>query len=130
MDDWEHRILTGLRSAKIMLAVLSPYYVASAFCRREYSTYLDHELALTLPGDGITPIYTVTVPGFEDGTAADRMLENLGRRQDVDARPCFRAAVVVRLRPVLGLGLSSVSGITTQTIRSWLVEYDPDFSDA
>jgi hypothetical protein len=88
MDDWEHRILTGLRSAKVMLAVLSPSYAASDFCRREWETYLEHELALALPGDGIAPIYTVTVPGFADGTAtADRLLADLFRRQYVDARP-------------------------------------------
>jgi tetratricopeptide (TPR) repeat protein len=87
MDDWEHRILSGLRSAKVMLAVLSPSYVASAFCRREWETYLEHELALTLPGDGITPIYTVTVPGFDDGSAADPMLRSLAQRQYLDARP-------------------------------------------
>src|SRR5208282_3366321 len=99
MADWEHRILTGLRSAKVMLAVLSPNYVASGFCRREWETYLEHELALTLPGDGITPIYTVTVPGFADGTAtADRLLTNLGQRQYVDARPWWTEGVAALRR--------------------------------
>src|SRR5207247_6647877 len=65
MDDWEHRILAGLRTAKVLLAVLSPHYVASAFCRREWATYLEHEQARTLPGEGITPLYTIQVPEFE-----------------------------------------------------------------
>ncbi len=98
MDDWEHRILTGLRSAKVMLAVLSPNYVASAFCRREWQTYVEHELALTLPGDGITPIYTVTVPGFGDEASQDRMLKNLGQRQYVDARPWWTEGVAALRR--------------------------------
>ncbi len=99
MDDWEHRILTGLRSAKVMLSVLSPNYVASDFCRREWETYLEHELALTLPGDGITPIYTVAVPGFADGTTtADRLLNNLGQRQYVDARPWWTEGVAALRR--------------------------------
>jgi tetratricopeptide (TPR) repeat protein/8-oxo-dGTP pyrophosphatase MutT (NUDIX family) len=99
MDDWEHRILTGLRSAKVMLAVLSPNYVASAFCRREWEAYVDHELSLALPGDGIAPIYTMTVPGFEDDAAAalDRMLANLRQRQYIDARP-WRAEGIAALR--------------------------------
>jgi F-box protein 11 len=89
MADWEHRILIGLRSAKVMLAVLSPAYVASPFCRREWQTYLDHELALALPGDGIAPLYTVTVLGFEQAAeaAVDQMLANLSRRQYLDVRP-------------------------------------------
>jgi tetratricopeptide (TPR) repeat protein len=99
MADWEHRILIGLRSAKVMLAVLSPAYVASAFCRREWQTYLDHELALALPGDGITPLYTVTVPGFEGASeaAVDKMLANLSRRQYLDVRP-WRAEGIAALR--------------------------------
>jgi tetratricopeptide (TPR) repeat protein len=95
MDDWEHRILTGLRSARVMLAVLSPDYVASTFCRREWDTYVEHELALTLPGDGIAPVYTVTVPEFEADEAGlrDDMLRNARRRQYVDARPWFAEGV-------------------------------------
>jgi tetratricopeptide (TPR) repeat protein len=99
LADWEHRILSGLRSARVMLAVLSPAYVTSAFCRREWETYVDHELALTMPGDGIAPVYTVTVPGFEGdaGAALDRMLADLRRRQYLDARP-WRAEGVSALR--------------------------------
>lgn len=101
MDDWEHRILTGLRSAKVMLAVLAPNYVASAFCRREWETYLEHELALTLPGDGITPIYVITVPGFGEESVQDHMLRELGRRQYEDARPWWTEGVAALRREVV-----------------------------
>jgi TIR domain-containing protein len=43
MDDWEHYILGGLRSSKTMIALLSPAYFASAFCRTEWKTFLEHE---------------------------------------------------------------------------------------
>src|SRR5437867_3699840 len=45
MDDWEHRILKGLRAARVMLAVLSPAYFSSRYCRKEWEVYLEHELA-------------------------------------------------------------------------------------
>ncbi len=91
MDQWEHRILTGLRTSRVMLAVLSPAYFASAYCRKEWEIYLENELARALPGEGVAPIYVVTVPSFDDAAAAalDRWLDNLRRRQYVDLRPWF-----------------------------------------
>jgi hypothetical protein len=65
MDDWEARILTGLRQSKMMVAVLSPAYFASDYCRREWELYVETELAQALPGEGITPIYVVRHPSFE-----------------------------------------------------------------
>jgi len=43
MDDWEARILLGLRESKLMVAVLSPAYFASDYCRREWDRYRDLE---------------------------------------------------------------------------------------
>ena len=45
MDDWEAKVLTGLRHSKMMVAVLSPSYFQSDFCRREWEIYVDNELA-------------------------------------------------------------------------------------
>src|SRR5262249_16906913 len=61
------------------------------YCRKEWELYLENELARALPGEGVAPIYVITVPGFEDGAAAalDRWLDNLRRRQYVDLRPWF-----------------------------------------
>ena len=95
MDDWEFRILKGLRSARVLLAVLSPAYFQSPYCRKEWEIYLEHELALALPGDGIAPLYVVSVPGFEEERTAalDRWLDNLRRRQYVDVRPWWPEGV-------------------------------------
>ncbi len=65
MDDWEARILTGLRQSKMMVAVLSPAYPASEYCRKEWEIYVETELAHALPGEGIKPIYVVKHPAFE-----------------------------------------------------------------
>ena len=88
MDDWEHRIFRGLRGSKAMLAVLSPKYLESLYCRKEWERYLDHELDRAMTGEAIAPIYTIAVPGFEH--QADSWLDNIRRRQHVDVREWWR----------------------------------------
>lgn len=88
-DDWEHRILRGLSESRVMLAVLSPAYFASEYCRLEWEHYVEYELARAMPGEGITPIYTATVPGLTESSAAaalDRWTADLRRRQYLDVR--------------------------------------------
>ena len=68
--DWEHRIYRGLRHAKMMVAILSPRYFASAYCRKEWERYVEHELGRSMPNEGIAPIYMIAVPGFEDQSEA------------------------------------------------------------
>jgi tetratricopeptide (TPR) repeat protein len=92
MDVWEHRILRGLRHSKMMVAVLSPAYFASDYCRKEWEIYVETELAQALPGDGIAPIYVVTHPAFDGqaGSVADRLarwIKDLKRRQYIEWRP-------------------------------------------
>ena len=89
MDDWEDRILRGLKSSKLMLAVLSPDYFDSLYCRKEWEVYLEHELARAYPGEGVAPIYVVSVPGFEQGQAEAHVrqwAEGLQKRQFLDVR--------------------------------------------
>jgi TIR domain len=87
MDDWESRILLGLRQSKMMVAVLSPAYFRSDYCRKEWETYVETELAHALPGDGIAPIYVVKHPDFESESVEDRLkhwVRDLKRRQYID----------------------------------------------
>ncbi|MFI5459730.1 MAG: TIR domain-containing protein, partial [Isosphaerales bacterium] len=90
MDDWEAKILTGLRESKMMVAVLSPSYFQSDFCRREWEIYVETELAHALPGDGITPIYVVKHPAFEADPVDERLrhwIKDLRRRQYIEWLP-------------------------------------------
>ena len=92
MDVWEHRILRGLRHSKMMVAVLSPAYFASDYCRKEWEIYVETELAQALPGDGIAPIYVVTHPAFDGqpDSVTDRLahwIKDLKRRQYIEWRP-------------------------------------------
>jgi tetratricopeptide (TPR) repeat protein len=88
MDDWEDRILRGLRHCKVMLAVLSPHYFDSAYCRKEWEVHTEHELDRAMPGEGIASIYIATAPGFESEAPAalDDWVANLRRRQYLDLR--------------------------------------------
>jgi hypothetical protein len=90
MDDWEAKILTGLRHSKMMVAVLSPNYFQSDFCRREWEIYVETELAQALPGDGITPIYVVKHPAFEADPVEEQLrhwIKDLRRRQYIEWLP-------------------------------------------
>jgi hypothetical protein len=88
MDDWEHRILRGLRSSKAMIALLSPAYFASQYCRTEWKMFLEHELDRAIPGEGIAPVYMVGAPTFEQegGTNEHDWITDLRRRQYTDFR--------------------------------------------
>ncbi len=88
MADWEHRILKALRGARLMLAILSPAYFRSAFCKREWQICRDNELERTLIGEGIAPIYIIDAPEFEDeaGAELDEWRKDLRRRQHLDIR--------------------------------------------
>ena len=45
MDDWEYRILNGIRSSRLLLVFLSPNYLESKYCYSEFNEYLKHETA-------------------------------------------------------------------------------------
>ncbi len=89
LADWEHRIVTGLRHSKVLLAVLSPAYFASEWCRREWEQFCAQELDRAGVGESLAPIYAVSVPGFEDRGAPllDAWQADLRRRQHLDVRP-------------------------------------------
>ncbi|MEM6335394.1 MAG: tetratricopeptide repeat protein [Bacteroidota bacterium] len=93
MDDWSRRILEALKSSKVMLAVLSPAYFKSEFCRVEWEWFVDREIELSLPGEGIAGLYVVGVPGLETSASqiADPWLRNMAGRQWLDARDFWTA---------------------------------------
>src|SRR5262249_50649478 len=90
MDAWEARILVGLRQSKMMVAVLSPNYFKSDYCRKEWEIYVETELAHALPGEGITPIYVVRHPAFEAEPVEEMIrqwITDLRRRQYIEWHP-------------------------------------------
>lgn len=90
MADWEGRIARGLRESRLFLAVLSPDYFASAYCRREWEEYVRYEAMRQCLGEGVAPVYFVELdsfdgPGGEAGIA--EWMREMRRRQWCDLLP-------------------------------------------
>ncbi|WP_285713647.1 toll/interleukin-1 receptor domain-containing protein [Erythrobacter oryzae] len=64
-DDWENRIGQALRSSQLLLAFLSPAYLQSAWCRREWEEYLRLEHTLSRSEGGIVPVYFASAPELD-----------------------------------------------------------------
>jgi hypothetical protein len=58
------RILSALRESRVMIAMLSPAYFESTYCRKEWEWFADHETERAMTGEAIAPIYTIEVPGL------------------------------------------------------------------
>jgi tetratricopeptide (TPR) repeat protein len=92
MEDWRHKILQGLRESRLLLACLTPSYLASEYCEWEFVEYLKSEVSRGYVGEGVAPIYFVPVPGWEDkdfDRSCAAWVAELRRRQCVDLRPWF-----------------------------------------
>jgi tetratricopeptide (TPR) repeat protein len=91
-DDWEHRILRGLRQSRLFLAMLTPNYPESEWCRREYEEYLRRAAVLQQPGEGVACLCLLRLD--EWSTAADyaesQWLKQLHRHQRFDFHPWVR----------------------------------------
>src|SRR5437773_10469993 len=71
MDDWRQKIQQSLRESHLFLAVLSPNYLASPYCRWEWEDYVRYEAMRQCLGEGVAPVFFVTLPD-----AADTKIEN------------------------------------------------------
>lgn len=88
-EDWERRIYRGLIKSKTMLAVLSPAYFASEWCRREYETFAQQQLKHTYPGEPVHAIYIHPHPDFDSGADHPQRgwFDALKKKQFLDAKP-------------------------------------------
>ncbi len=62
--DWQHYLAHGVAGSRLFLAFLSPNYLASPWCRREWNAWLDVEISKHILTQGVRPIYIVDVPGL------------------------------------------------------------------
>jgi tetratricopeptide (TPR) repeat protein len=89
MDDWRQKIQRSLRESHLFLAVLSPNYIASPYCRWEWEDYVRYEAMRQCLGEGIAPVFFVTLP---DAAAAQldpdivRWVAEINQRQTFDLR--------------------------------------------
>ena len=92
IQDWEATDLPALRQSRLMLAVLSPAYFATAACRREWEHYLEGELAQAVPEEGIILIYAARYPAFEADPVEEgkqAWIKDLRRRWCIDLLSCW-----------------------------------------
>jgi hypothetical protein len=64
-EDWELRLRHGLTSARVLLVVLSPNYLRSKWCRREWEEFTRISARRTGGGDPVTGVYFVELSGGE-----------------------------------------------------------------
>ena len=96
MDDWLYTILEGLKESQLFLLVLSPAYLMSKHCEWEIVEYLKYESARAVSGEGIAPIYVVTIPGLDEPGFEERAA---GLVRPRPPPPAFRPPRLVRRRP-------------------------------
>ena len=84
MDDWRRRIEGGLAALRLFLAFISPNYFASEWCRREWRTWIDHEIAKHILSDGAAPIYIVEVPGLASGLDDQKVARKIAELCQLD----------------------------------------------
>jgi TIR domain len=62
-DDWEQKLLGGVSTCGVLVVFLSPAYLASEWCRREWEAFRRQETSRG--GERIFPVYLETDPVFE-----------------------------------------------------------------
>ena len=90
MDDWRQKIQRSLRDSQVFLAMLSPHYLASPYCRWEWEDYVRYEAMRQCLGEGVAPVFFVTLPAAADtrtDQAIARWIDEIQRRQTFDLRP-------------------------------------------
>ncbi len=90
MDDWQQKIQRSLRDSHLFLAVLSPNYLASPYCRWEWEDYVRYEAMRQCLGEGVAPVFFVTLPDAatpQADQAIGRWIDEINHRQTFDLRP-------------------------------------------
>ncbi len=97
MDDWRQKIQQSLRDSHLFLAVLSPNYLSSPYCRWEWEDYVRYEAMRQCLGEGVAPVFFVTLPDVAEKT--DQALADWMTRFSA-ARPstCVRGTTRERRR--------------------------------
>jgi hypothetical protein len=89
MDDWRHKIQCKLRESHMFLAVVSPNYLASKYCRWEWEDYVRYEAMRQCVREGVASIFFVSVPEFTDSQsdqAQAHWINEIRERQTLDLR--------------------------------------------
>ncbi|WP_173804272.1 tetratricopeptide repeat protein, partial [Sphaerotilus uruguayifluvii] len=85
--DWRRELGAGLREAQLLIAFVSPHYLASPHCRWEWEQYVRREHSAARGDDGIVQVHLVEpadmprADRFDPDSGERAVLDDLGRRQ-------------------------------------------------
>src|ERR1051325_7648329 len=79
LDDWRHRIYESVAASRLLVAFISPAYLVSEWCRREWRTWIDVEIAKHVLSDGAAPIYIVEVPWLDKTMTEQQVAEKIAQ---------------------------------------------------
>jgi tetratricopeptide (TPR) repeat protein len=114
LDDWRLRIHDSLAQSRLLLAFVSPTYFTRPWCRREWRTWIDHEIAQHILSSGVAPIHIVEVPGLT---------------HESDERQVARAvAALCRLAPPYEPFVEQAAPVIKQLRRRQLTSVQPFFA--
>lgn len=82
--DWRRELGAGLREAQLLIALVSPHYLASPHCRWEWEQYVRREHSAARGDDGIVQVHLVEPA---DMPRADRFDPDSGERAGGARRP-------------------------------------------
>ena len=129
MDDWQQNLINGLRESRLLLAFVSPEYESSEYCKRELDWWREHEVHRYVLGEGVAPVYVVSVPGYLDQLTPENWLhQRLASYQFFDVRNFyphgFRALIMDALDQVLA---DLREQVRDRLLRSEAVEASPSY---
>jgi tetratricopeptide (TPR) repeat protein len=90
---WREKLRKGLRNSKLFLAILSPNYFASEYCRWELEEFLRLEQRRILPGQALHPVFIVEPASLAKEIAPEHRarLEQLLALQGIKLEPYWTA---------------------------------------
>jgi len=92
-QDWELRLLQGLRSSRMLVVCLSPNYLHSAYCRWEWEEFARVQARRIGGGDPVTGVFFVELSDERQDAALVAWREQVTRVQLVDLQPWFPRGV-------------------------------------
>lgn len=79
LDDWRLRIFDALAASRLFVAFISPAYLSSEWCRREWRTWIDVEIAKHVLSDGAALIYIVEVPWLAEAMSQEEIAQAMAQ---------------------------------------------------
>ncbi len=136
-QDWELRLLAGLRSARVLLICVSPNYLRSPYCRWEWDEFHQHA-AQRAGADPVTGVFFVPVGSMnvDDDEPAARLWSDVSRLQLEDLAPWFGGGVEALQEQLVRDRVAALSSSVGDSVREArlakaapgnLVRYNPGF---